>query len=135
MARVAPRFLSAIVAALLIAMTSHANAADATSATRMLRSPTVSAEHIAFAYAQNVWIVPRAGGAARALTSFQGRASDPHFSPDGRWIAFSGEYAGNLDVYVMPTEGGTPRRLTWHPSDDLAQGWTPDGASVLFSSV
>src|SRR5438477_3312217 len=103
--------------------------------TRLLRSPTVSATQIAFAYAQNIWIVPRAGGAARRLTSFQGQASNPHFSPDGKWIAFSGEYAGNLDVYVVGASGGEPRRLTWHPFADDVQGWTPDGKSVVFAST
>jgi tricorn protease len=108
-------------------------AAEST-ATRMLRSPTVSATQIAFAYAQNIWNVDRAGGAARRLTSFQGQASNPHFSPDGKWVAFSGEYAGNLDVYVVPASGGEPTRLTWHPAADDVQGWTPDGKSVLFAS-
>src|SRR6266852_3127977 len=103
--------------------------------TRMLRMPTVSATHIAFAYANNIWIVERAGGTARRLTSFQGQTSNPHFSPDGKWIAFSGEYAGNLDVYVVAAEGGEPKRLTWHPGADAVQGWTPDGKSVLFSSA
>ncbi len=103
--------------------------------TRMLRTPTVSSTEIAFAYAQNIWVVPRAGGAARRLTSFQGQTSNPHFSPDGRWIAFSGEYAGNLDVYVVSSDGGEPKRLTWHPGPDAAQGWTPDGKSVMFSSA
>src|SRR5205814_868418 len=78
--------------------------------TRLLRSPTVSATHIAFAYANNIWIVERAGGAARRITSFQGQTGNPHFSPDGKWIAFSGEYAGNTDVYVVPSEGGEPKR-------------------------
>src|SRR6266403_797159 len=103
--------------------------------TRMLRTPTLSATQIAFAYAQNIWTVPRGGGSARRLTSFQGQTSNPHFSPDGKWIAFSGEYAGNLDVYVVAAEGGEPRRLTWHPGADLVQGWTPDGKSILFSST
>jgi len=103
-------------------------------ATRLLRTPTVSATQIAFAYAQNIWTVPRAGGSARRLTSFQGLTSNPHFSPDGRWIAFSGEYAGNLDVYAVPAEGGEPRRLTWHPGADQVQGWMPDGKAILFSS-
>ena len=103
-------------------------------ATRMLRSPTVSATHIAFAYANNIWIVERAGGTARRLTSFQGQTLNPHFSPDGKWIAFSGEYAGNTDVYVAPAEGGEPKRLTWHPGGDVVQGWTPDGKSVMFAS-
>ena len=76
--------------------------------TRLLRTPTVSATQIAFAYAQNIWVVPRAGGAARRVTSFQGQTTNPHFSPDGKWIAFSGEYAGNFDVYVVPAEGGEP---------------------------
>ncbi|MGH9875527.1 MAG: S41 family peptidase, partial [Pyrinomonadaceae bacterium] len=111
-----------------------AQAQTASAQTRLLRTPTVSSTQIAFAYANNIWTVPRAGGSARRLTSFQGQTSNPHFSPDGKWIAFSGEYAGNLDVYVAPAEGGEPRRLTWHPGGDLVQGWTADGKSVLFSS-
>src|SRR5207247_2972333 len=105
------------------------------SGTRMLRSPTVSATQIAFAYANNIWVVERAGGNARRLTSFQGLTTNPHFSPDGKQIAFSGEYAGNVDVYVMPSEGGEPKRLTWHPGADEVQGWTPDGKSVMFASA
>src|SRR6266487_3642774 len=103
--------------------------------TRLLRTPTVSATQIAFAYAQNIWVVPRAGGQARRLTSFQGQTSNPHFSPDGKWIAFTGEYAGNTDVYVVPAEGGEPKRLTWHPGADQVQGWTPDGRSIMFSTT
>ena len=102
--------------------------------TRLLRMPTVSATQIAFAYANNIWVVDRAGGAARRLTSFQGQTTNPHFSPDGKWIAFSGEYAGNVDVYVVPAEGGEPKRLTWHPGADTVQGWMPDGKSIVFAS-
>ena len=68
----------------------------------------MSATEIAFAYAQNIWVVPRGGGSARRLTSFQGQTSNPHFSPDGKWIAFSGEYGGNTDVYVVAAGGGEP---------------------------
>src|SRR5579883_1474219 len=106
-----------------------------TPATRMLRNPTVSATQIAFAYANNIWVVERSGGNARRLTSFQGQTGNPHFSPDGKSIAFSAEYGGNTDVYVVPSEGGEPKRLTWHPGADTAQGWTPDGKSVLFASA
>ncbi len=102
--------------------------------TRLLRQPTISATHIAFAYANNIWSVERAGGVARRLTSFQGATVNPKFSPDGRQIAFSAEYSGNVDVYVVAAEGGEPRRLTWHPGGDVVQGWTPDGKSVLFAS-
>ena len=104
------------------------------SQTRLLRQPTVSATHVAFAYANNLWIVGREGGDARRLTSFQGTTSDPQFSPDGRWIAFSGQYGGNTDVYVVSTSGGEPKRLTWHPGGDVVQGWTPDGARIVFAS-
>jgi tricorn protease len=103
--------------------------------TRLLRTPTVSATQIAFAYAQNIWTVPRAGGMARRITTFQGQTSNPHFSPDGKWIAFSGEYAGNLDVYVVAAEGGEPKRLTWHPGGDTVQGWTADGRSIMLSTT
>ena len=109
--------------------------AAVTGSTRLLRTPTVSATHIAFAYANNIWVVERAGGMARRLTSFAGQTTNPHFSPDGKWLAFSAEYAGNNDVYVVPSEGGEPKRLTWHPGADLVQGWTPDGKSILFSST
>ena len=103
-------------------------------ATRMLRSPTVSAKHVAFAYANNIWVADRAGGTARRLTSFQGQASNPKFSPDGTLIAFSADYGGNTDVYVIPVDGGEPTRLTWHPVADTVQGWTPDGTRILFAS-
>jgi tricorn protease len=103
--------------------------------TRMLRTPSVSATHVAFAYANNVWVVERTGGAARRLTSFQGQTSNPKLSPDGRTVAFSGEYGGNTDVYTVAVEGGEPTRLTWHPAPDAVQGWTPDGSRVLFAST
>ena len=93
------------------------NAAPNGTPTRLLRSPAVSANHIAFAYANNIWVVERGGGNARRLTSFQGQTTNPHFSPDGEWIAFSGDYAGNTDVYVVPSR----RRRTEAP--DLASRW------------
>ena len=103
--------------------------------TRLLRTPTVSTTHIAFAYANNIWVVERAGGSARRVTSFQGQTANPHFSPDGKWLAFSAEYGGNTDVYVTPAEGGEPKRLTFHPGADLVQGWSHDGKAVLFTST
>ncbi|MEO8677628.1 MAG: PDZ domain-containing protein [Vicinamibacterales bacterium] len=103
-------------------------------ATRLLRSPAVSATHVAFVYANNIWVVERAGGNARRLTSFQGQTTNPKFSPDGATLAFSGDYGGNTDVYVVPVDGGEPTRLTWHPGADTVQGWTPDGKSVMFAS-
>jgi hypothetical protein len=108
--------------------------ATAGEATRMLRSPTISATHVAFVYANNIWVVERAGGNARRLTSFQGQTINPKLSPDGTTIAFSGDYGGNVDVYTMPVDGGEPTRLTWHPGADTVQGWTPDGKRILFAS-
>jgi tricorn protease len=102
--------------------------------TRMLRQPTVSANRVAFIYASNVWVAERSGGLARRITSFPGGTSNPKLSPDGQWIAFSANYAGNTDVYVVPAEGGEPKRLTWHPGGDTVQGWMPDGKSILFAS-
>ncbi len=103
--------------------------------TLLLRQPSVSERHIAFAYANNIWVVERAGGQARRLTSFQGNSAQPRISPDGRLVAFTGTYAGNADVYTVPIEGGEPTRLTWHPGPDAATGWTPDGARVVFASA
>src|SRR5689334_22047295 len=83
--------------------------------TRLLRHPTVSRDSVAFEYAGDLWVVARAGGQARRLTSTQGAEIDPYFSPDGSQIAFSATVAGNTDVYVVPTGGGDPKRLTYHP--------------------
>ena len=126
----------AVLAAAVLAINSFARLAAAPEEipTRLLRTPTVSATQIAFAYANNLWTVERAGGVARRLTSFQGQTSNPHFSPDGKLIAFSAQYAGNTDVYVVPSQGGEPRRLTWHPGGDEVQGWTPDGKSIVFAT-
>ena len=123
------------IACLVIGLLAGCFSVYSQSGTRLLRSPSVSETQIVFAYAQNIWVVPRAGGVARRVTSFQGQTSNPHFSPDGKWIAFSGDYAGNQDVYIVPAEGGEPKRLTWHPSPDLVQGWTSDGQKVMFSSA
>ncbi len=101
----------------------------------VLQHPTVNATTVCFVYAGDLWTVPREGGDARRLTSSAGQESNPHYSPDGKWIAFSGQYDGNLDVYIVPAEGGVPKRLTFHPSGEEVKGWTPDGKSVLYSGV
>jgi len=102
--------------------------------TRLLRMPTVSDNFIVFTYANDLWIVPRAGGKARRLTSHPGAETFAHLSPDGKWIAFTAQYGGDYDVYVMPAEGGNPKRLTYYPGYDQVLGWTPDGKRVLFYS-
>jgi tricorn protease len=102
--------------------------------TLLLRQPTVSSTSIVFVHADDLWIVGREGGDARRLTSAVGTEGNPRFSPDGKWIAFTGQYDGNVDVYVIPAEGGEPKRLTWHPSADIVQGWTADSKTIFFMS-
>ncbi len=102
--------------------------------TRLLSQPAVSAEHVAFVYANDLWIANLDGTFPRRLTVDEGQESDPVFSPDGKHIAFSAQYDGNTDVFIVPIEGGVPKRLTWHPGADIVRGFTPDGAAVLFAS-
>jgi tricorn protease len=101
----------------------------------LFRQPAISRGEIAFSYAGDLWLVPRSGGDARRLTTGVGIESNPYFSPDGTWIAFSGEYDGNVDAYIVSAAGGIPKRLTYHPSADRVSGWTPDGKSVMFAST
>ena len=102
--------------------------------TRLLAQPAVSAAHIAFLYAGDLWLANRDGSGVRRLTTHEGTEANPRFSPDGKLIAFSAQYDGNTDVFVVGVEGGVPARLTWHPGPDRVQGFTPDGKSVLFTS-
>ena len=99
----------------------------------LAHAPTLSKTQVVFAYGGYLWSVPREGGDARQLTT-GGHEGRPVFSPDGKWIAFTGQYDGNVDTFVVPAEGGEPKRLTWHPGTDVAVGWTPDGKRVLFYS-
>jgi tricorn protease len=123
--------------AVMPAKTQSAAAADQVPSgpTRLLRFADISKDKVVFAYAGDLWISSREGGAAaRRLTSHIGDELYPKFSPDGKWIAFTGEYDGNPDVYVISAEGGEPKRLTFHPSNDIVLGWTPDGKNILFRS-
>jgi tricorn protease len=132
--------LAVMVLSLLHILAVPPLAAQTDEATLLLRMPTVSDTHVAFVYANDLWLVERAaaegeGGAeARRLTSAPGGETNPRFSPDGEWIAFTGEYGGQQDVYAVPTRGGEPRRLTFHPGADLVQGWSPEGDAVVFRS-
>lgn len=102
--------------------------------TRLMSQPAISESHIAFIYANDLWVANADGTQPIRLTVDEGVESSPYFSPDGKHIAFSAEYDGNRDVYILPVEGGIPTRLTWHPGSDYARGFTVDGSSVLFLS-
>jgi tricorn protease len=111
---------------------------------RLMRFPDIHKDKIVFVYAGDLWLVSTDGGMARKLTSHPGAELFPKFSPDGKFIAFTGAYDGNPDVYMIPTEGGEPHRLTYHPGafpspeginiDDWVIDWYPDGKSILFRS-
>jgi tricorn protease len=96
------------------------------------RFPAIHAERVVFAAEGDLWSVSTAGGPAMRLTTHAGSEAFPRFSPDGQWLAFSAEYAGNVDVYVMPADGGEPRRLTYHPGAEEVITWRPDSRAVVF---
>ena len=120
------------LAGALALLTPFATAEDET---LLLQEPTVSEDHVVFVYASDLWVVGREGGDARRLTSNPGVESSPKLSPNGRWVAFTGQYEGNPDVYVISIDSGMPKRLTWHPGGDQVVDWHPDGEQVLFRSA
>ena len=103
--------------------------------TRLLRQPSISKTHITFTYGGDVWVSKIDGTDLVRITSTPAVESDPHLSPDGKWIAFTSNRAGGNSVYMVPVEGGAPTRLTWHPNSSSARGWSPDGKYVLFAST
>ncbi len=100
----------------------------------LYRYPDISKTQIVFTYANDLWLIPKQGGEAIKLSSPAGVELFPKFSPDGKSIAFTGNYDGNKDVYVIPTSGGIPLRLTSHGYTDRVVGWQPDGKRILFAS-
>jgi len=133
-------FLPATLAAAALSL-----AFPAAAQTKLLRYPDVQGDRVAFCYGGDIWTAPVAGGLAARVTAHPGQELFPKFSPDGKWIAFTGQYEGDEQVYVVPSEGGVPKRLTWYPArgpgaprhggDNQVYGWTPDGKSVLFRSL
>jgi tricorn protease len=127
----------AVLVALLLASSLEAQ-------TKLLRFPAVHGDRVAFTYAGDLWTAPATGGVATRLTAHPGLELFPAFSPDGRYIAFTGQYDGDEQVYVVPTGGGVPRQLTFYPArgplaerwgyDHQVYGWTPDGSRILFRS-
>ena len=113
--------------------------------TRLLRFPDISGDRVVFCYGGDLWKASTDGGQATRLTAHPGQELFPKFSPDGQWIAFTGQYDGDEQVYVMPTAGGVPKQLTYYPAsgplpprwgyDNQVYGWTPDGTAVLFRSL
>jgi tricorn protease len=94
--------------------------------------PDLHDHAVVFASEGDLWTVSDTGGTARRITTHAGSEYFPRFSPDGKSIAFTGEYGGNRDIYVIPADGGEPRRLTWHPDVDEMIGWTPDGKRIIY---
>jgi tricorn protease len=101
---------------------------------KLVRYPHYHQGKIVFTYLGDLWTADETGQNIKRLTVHKARDVYARFSPDGKWIAFSSDRQGNLDVYVIPTEGGTAKQLTFHSADDTVQGWSPDGKAILFAS-
>jgi len=112
---------------------------------RLLRFPDIYKDKVVFVYGADLWLASTNGGIARRITTHPGRELFPKFSPDGKWIAFTGQYDGNFNVYVMPAEGGQPKQLTYYQgsaqplSDRMGihnevVTWFPDSKRILFLS-
>jgi tricorn protease len=101
----------------------------------MLRYPDVSQNHIVFVYANDIWLAPIEGGTAVPLASPPGQEQFPRFSPDGKTVAFMGNYDGNTDLYTLPVTGGTPFRLTHHPAREFLSEWTPGGELIFYGNL
>jgi tricorn protease len=102
--------------------------------TLLLRSPSISKTHVTFVYGGDIWVADRDGKNPRRLTVNPGMEQNPIFSPDGKNIAFTGNYDGNTDVYVVSVDGGAPKRVTYHPNSDMIRGWI-NNDEIFFTST
>jgi len=111
---------------------------------RLMRFPDVYKDRIVFSYGGDLWLGSVSGGVARRISTHPGLELFPKFSPDGKWIAFTGQYDGNFNVYVVPAEGGEPKQLTFLPDvesvgermgpNNMVITWFPDSKRILFLS-
>jgi tricorn protease len=120
--------------AIAVGLTLLAGALSSGREAKLVRYPHYHNGRIAFSYLGDVWTAAESGANVQRVTANPARDVYPRFSPDGKWIAFSSDRQGNLDVYVVPSEGGMPKQLTFHSADDTVLGWSPDSRTVLFSS-
>lgn len=104
---------------------------------RLASDPGLSPDgtKLAFAYAGDIWIVPTAGGMATRFSSHPAEESTPHFSPDGKRLAFTSNRTGTSQVFVAPIDGGTPTQVTFHAAGSRLEGWYPDGEQILVSGT
>jgi len=103
--------------------------------TRLLRQPDISQKQVTFAYGGDIWVSNLNASKALRITSTAAVESNPHFSPDGKWIAFNSNRSGNQAIYIVSADGGDVTRLTWHPRPAEARGWTNDGKNVLYATT
>jgi Tol biopolymer transport system component len=68
------------------------------------------------------------------LTYDDGLQTQPVFSPDGQWVAYAANVAGQFDIWTARVSGGNPVRVTTHTADDWQPDWSPDGNSIVFRS-
>lgn len=101
---------------------------------KLKQFPTISRTHVAFIYANDVWVAPRNGGAAVPLTDAPGMKTSAMFSPDGRTIAFTGNLEGNFEIYTVGIDGGKPVRITHLPSGENLCQWLPDGKLLFYTN-
>ncbi|MET0753300.1 MAG: hypothetical protein ABWZ66_07995, partial [Pyrinomonadaceae bacterium] len=111
-------------------------AAQTPNASLLIGRVAVNQNQIAFTYAGKIWLVDRNGGAAKRLTNTPNEETNPVYSPDGKWIAFSRLNGNDWDVFVIAADGsGEARRVTMMPEDDFVTAWTPDGKEVIFETT
>ena len=120
--------------ACLIALTFPVSAGTAEKEARFMSYPDIHGDKIVFTYEGDLWLAGADASNPQRLTTHPGSESAAHFSPDGKWIAYTGSYDGTPDIYVIAATGGEPRRLTYLPSQATCLGWTPDSQNVVFRS-
>ncbi len=100
------------------------------------RQPALSGDQLVFVAEGDLWQVNRSGGGAVRLTTHAGLETSPALSPDGKWLAFVGQYdssagVNNGDAYLMPIGGGLPKRLSWDGLNVKVWGFAASGEILV----
>src|SRR5207245_1384964 len=91
---------------------------------------------IAFELVGDIYTLPIEGGQAKLVAGGMAFESQPRFSPDGKWIAFTSDREGSENIWIMHPDGTAPKQVSKDPNNEFTSpSWAPEGNYIFVSKA